>query len=331
VGGAELTILVSPKRKHLTLKFPKIYTVLLSLTFVFQCFAQDKSLLPKVTTGKIVRFENFNSKFVLARNIDVWVPHNYSKLKKYAVFYMHDGQMLFDSANTWNKQEWGMDEAILKLSNENKLGDFIVVGIWNSKLRHAEYTPEKPFLSLDSTQRERVMEIGKVKPERLMPKGRPLSDAYLKFIVKELKPFVDSAFSTRKGPKFTCIAGSSKGGLISLYAICEYPKVFGGAACLSTDWPVIFTNFNNPMPGALLNYLSKNAPKPKKHKLYFDFGTRTLDSLYERHQLKADSILKEKGYEIKTFQSLKFEGQDHSEKAWRSRIHLPLLFLLGKS
>jgi predicted alpha/beta superfamily hydrolase len=312
----------------LNIKGLTFYT--LCMAFACQCFAQKESRIPKVETGKIIRFENFKSKFVLARNIDVWLPDDYSKSKKYAVLYMHDGQMLFDSANTWNKQEWGLDEAILKLSNENKLNDFIVVGIWNSKLRHAEYTPEKPFISLDSAQRERVMEVGKVKPERVMPNGKPLSDAYLKFIVRELKPFVDSAFSTKRGRRFTNIAGSSKGGLISLYAICEYPKVFGGAACLSTDWPVILTNFNNPMPAALLKYLAKNAPGSKHHKLYFDHGTRTLDSLYERHQIKADSILREKGFTNTNFKSLKFEGQDHSEKAWRSRIQEPLFFLFGK-
>ena len=75
--------------------------------------------------------------------------------------------------------------------------------------------------------------------------GKIQSDNYLKFLVKELKPFIDSSFSTLKDQQNTFIAGSSMGGLISMYAICEYPLVFGGAACLSTHWPGIFTMINN--------------------------------------------------------------------------------------
>ena len=79
------------------------------------------------------------------------------------------------------------------------------------------------------------------------------SDAYLKFLVTELKPFIDSTFSVATDRSNTFIAGSSMGGLISMYAVCEYPAVFGGAACLSTHWPGIFTAENNPIPEAFEN------------------------------------------------------------------------------
>ncbi|MEY2739711.1 MAG: hypothetical protein RL259_1620, partial [Bacteroidota bacterium] len=75
-------------------------------------FAQE---LPKVTSGKVERIENFASKFVTSRNIDVWLPTDYSKSKKYAVLYMHDGQMLYDAEQTWNKQAWEVDEVMAKL------------------------------------------------------------------------------------------------------------------------------------------------------------------------------------------------------------------------
>ena len=248
------------------------------------------------------------------------------------MLYMNDGQMLFDSSTTWNKQAWDVDDAILRLKGQNKLRDFILVGIWNTKLRHSEYIPEKPFQSLTASEKQRVTDASKKNANREMKEGKPISDRYLEFLVKELKPFIDRTFSTKKGPKHTFIAGSSKGGLISMYAICEYPKIFGGAACISSDWPVIFTNENNPMPKALQNYISKHAPNPKNHKLYFDFGTKTLDSLYEGHQLKVDSILKERKFEFKSgnFMSLKFEGKAHTERDWSKRFEIPLLFLLGK-
>ncbi|HRJ16216.1 MAG TPA: alpha/beta hydrolase-fold protein, partial [Saprospiraceae bacterium] len=86
---------------------------------------------PAVSAGRIERHEQFPSQFVSARNVDVWLPEGYSPRKKYAVLYMHDGQMLFDGAGTWNKQEWQVDEIAGKLLAEGKIRDCIVVGIWN--------------------------------------------------------------------------------------------------------------------------------------------------------------------------------------------------------
>jgi predicted alpha/beta superfamily hydrolase len=131
-----------------------------------------------------------------------------------------------------------------------------------------------------------------------------------------------------KGPKGTFIAGSSMGGLISLYALCEYPKVFGSAACLSTHWPGIFTMENNPVPDAFIRYLEENLPRPGSHKIYFDFGTETLDSLYEPLQNRVDDVMRHHGYTHKNWMTLKFPGEDHSERAWHSRLEVPLLFLL---
>ena len=71
----------------------QIYTLLCFFLLInqFESFAQQ----PKPSSGRIVRTENFASKYVPARNVDVWLPDNYSALKKYAVLYMHDGQNAF--------------------------------------------------------------------------------------------------------------------------------------------------------------------------------------------------------------------------------------------
>jgi enterochelin esterase-like enzyme len=145
-----------------------------------------------------------------------------------------------------------------------------------------------------------------------------------------LKPLIDKKYSVHRDKKHTFIAGSSMGGLISMYAICEYPNVFGGAACLSTHWPGIFTVENNPIPEAFYNYLKTNLPNPKNHRIYFDYGTATLDAMYEPLQLKVDEVMKAKGYNSLNWSTNKFEGEDHSEKAWQKRLHIPLEFLLGK-
>ena len=300
--------------------------LLFSIFFVINGFAQKVT----VSAGNIEIYENFPSKFIAPRNISVWLPENYYPKKKYAVLYMHDGQMLFDANTTWNKQEWGVDECLTKFGRTGKIKNVIVVGIWNSESnRHSEYFPQKPFDSLTVEQKEKIS-ASLQEEKKTYEEFKPNSDAYLKFIVEELKPFVDNTYSTRKESQNTFIAGSSMGGLISMYAVCEYPAVFGGAACLSTHWPGTFSTENNPIPEAFFNYMRVNLPDSKTHRLYFDYGTATLDSQYEVFQVQADSILKEKGYTAENWLTQKFEGADHSENAWRERLSIPLEFLLSK-
>lgn len=282
----------------------------------------------KTGSGTIRRLENFPSQFVDARNVDIWLPDGYDARKKYAVLYMHDGQMLYDSTSNWNHQEWGVDETMGRLIAEHKIRNCIVVGVWNnSKKRHSEYFPQKPFESLSAAQQDSLMQEARNAGQGLFAE-KIQSDNYLKFLVTELKPYIDTHFSTFKNRKNTFIAGSSMGGLISMYAICEYPEVFGGAACLSTHWPGIFRADNNPVPAALMRYLRGHLPSPKKHRIYFDLGTATLDALYPPFQRQADAVMQAKGFGPKNWQTRIFEGEDHSERAWRKRLDIPLLFLL---
>ncbi|OOG78338.1 alpha/beta hydrolase [Flavobacterium sp. A45] len=284
----------------------------------------------KVTSGKVQRFENFQSKLIDARNIDVWLPDGYSNKEKYAVLYMHDGQGLYDAESTWNKQAWEVDQIAGKLIAEGKTQKFIVVGIWNNGAkRHPEYFPQKPYESLTQIQRDTVTDQLQ-KAGRTKEIFKPYSDLFLKFLVTELKPFIDKNFSTKPDQKNTFIAGSSMGGLISMYAICEYPKVFGGAACISTHWPGTFSADNNPIPDAFVNYLKTNLPNPKDHKIYFDYGDQTLDALYKPFQEKVDLVMKAKGFTNKNWETKFFPGENHSEQAWAKRLDIPLLFLLKK-
>lgn len=292
----------------------------------FSIFAQN----PVPSNGKIIRHENFPSKLIAPRHVDVWLPEDYSPKQKYSVLYMHDGQMLFDPNHTWNKQEWGVDEAAGRMMAFDRSKKYIVVGIHNiSEIRHSNYFPQKPFESLSEKTRDSLYQLNRFEQVKLFGKEVD-SDNYLKFIVTELKPFIDSKYSTLKNASNTFIAGSSMGGLISWYAVCEYPEVFGGAACLSTHWVGVFDTVNNPIPDAFLVYLKEKMPKAGTHKFYFDYGTATLDALYEPYQLKVDELMKEKGYTNKNWSTRKFLKAEHSENAWRARIHIPLMFLFGK-
>lgn len=283
--------------------------------------------LPNVVSGKLVRLDSFPSKFVTPRNVDIWLPKAYSPNEKYAVLYMNDGQMLFDATTTWNKQAWDADDVAAKLMEENNIQKFIIVGVWNdAAMRHYDYFPQKPFENLSTVEKDTVnAQLQKVN----IGKGnfQPNSDNYLKFLVQELKPYIDKNYSVRSDRQNTFILGSSMGGLISMYAICEYPNIFGGAACLSTHWPGTFTLENNPIPDAFLTYLKANLPNPENHKLYFDCGDETLDALYPDIQKQADKIITDKGYNSKNFLTKFFPGENHSENAWRKRLAIPLKFL----
>lgn len=296
---------------------------------LFSCLLNAQNQLPTVVSGKIIRIGHFHSKFITPRNVDIWLPDGYCDTVKYAVLYMHDGQMLFDSAITWNHQAWNADDVAAALIKTGNTRNFIIVGIWNGGVtRHSDYFPQKPLKYLSKTETDTLN-------AQLRRSGRttevfvPNSDNYLKFLVKELKPYIDKHFSVLPDRQNTFIAGSSMGGLISWYALCEYPKVFGGAACMSTHWPGTFTVENNPIPDAFIKYLKKKLPDPATHKLYFDCGDQTLDALYPPIQQKVDDLMKSKSYNDKNWLTKFFTGENHSEKAWNKRLTVPLVFLLG--
>jgi enterochelin esterase-like enzyme len=278
----------------------------------------------QVSTGVVRRIEKFPSKYVDARNVDVWLPEGYSEKKRYAVLYMHDGQMLFDATTTWNKQEWQVDETVGKLIYEGRMKDCIVIGVWNNgEYRHSEYFPQKALANIPADERDLII--------TKYLKGKPQADNYLKFLVEELKPYIDKHFATRKDRNNTFIMGSSMGGLISIYALCEYPNVFGGAAGISTHWPLIL-----PEPGdknddvvaaSFRSYLEKHLPKADSRKIYFDYGDQTLDALYPPLQRKVDEIMRAKGFTKKSWITRSFPGEEHSEKSWAKRLSIPLEFL----
>ena len=259
------------------------------------------------------RHENFNSQFVAQRHVDVWCPPGYNGADAYPVIYMHDGQNLFSPSLAYGGVDWGVVDAMTRLAEKGMRGA-VIVGIWNAGIRWREYMPQKPYENLfSSSMKEQFIQRAE---------GEPISDRYLKFIVEELKPFIDSTYKTKPTQEDTFIMGSSMGGLISLYAISEYPNIFGGAGCVSTHWPAGGDTLVTGMASAL--------PHPAAHKLYFDFGTETLDAEYEPFQCNMDAHLRKAGYvENKNWLTLKFEGAEHSEKSWRERVELPLAFLLG--
>ena len=277
----------------------------------------------QVRFGRLERLALPQWRHVEPRPVDVWLPPGYDGQRPHAVLYMHDGQMLFDARATWNRQAWAVDQVAAPLLAQGRLRDFIVVAIWNAgAARHAEYYPQAFLRWLEPPAlRARYVEQAL--------QGRPRSDAYLRFLVEELKPAVDARYATRPEREHTLLMGSSMGGLISVYGLCEYPQVFGAAAALSTHWIGIHER-NEALPAAALAYLERRLPPPEVVRLYLDRGDAELDALYDEAQARVDALLARQGYRLPRHVSRLFPGAGHHETAWSARLAEPLQFLLGE-
>jgi glycosidase/enterochelin esterase-like enzyme len=282
-----------------------------------------ESVVLEVGRREIVRHTSFGSNFVPPRHIDVWLPADYgSSDKTYRVLYAHDGQNLFNPEWSYYTQtDWGIDETLQRLIDSGEVEDTIVVGIWNTPDRVAEYYPQ-PFLNT-------VGEEARLQLESMMMDG-PASDDYLRFIVKELKPFIDANYRTRTGRDDTVLMGSSLGGLISWYGLVAYPDVFSAAACVSTSWSWTVVLEDPDSRDDFVRYLRDATPPAGESRFYFDFGTLEMPGLYEAYQGLVDDVFSARGYEPgRLWQSRRFEGANHNEQAWNARVHIPLKFLLG--
>jgi len=271
---------------------------------------------PTVASGTAVTFPVLGSKYAVSRRVDVWLPPGYAENKgtRYPVIYMHDGQNLFDDSLAGYGVEWGIDEAMGTLIAEGRVRPAIIVGVWNTDKRFAEYFPQQALT--DGPVTHGVGGRGSISQSALN------ADGYLRYLVEELKPAIDSAYRTRRGPDDTFVMGSSMGGLISAYAVAQYPQVFGAAACVSTHWPA--------GDGATIPWFATHLPKAGTHRLYFDFGTVELDSLYPPLQARMDSAMAALGYvQGKDWVTRRFEGAKHHESSWRARVDVPLTFLIG--
>ena len=252
----------------------------------------------KSTANKNVRIIDtafFIPQLSRTRRVWVYLPPSYnSSSKKYPVLYMHDGQNVFDDATSFSG-EWGVDEAIDTLGLKYK--ECIVVGIDNGgDKRLNEYCPYD--FTLNGIAANNKTNIGE-------------GHKYVDFLVKTLKPFIDKKYRTLKDQKNTFTAGSSMGGLISMYAVLEYPKVFGGAGVFSPAFwvgPKIFDDI-------------KAKGKKVNAKIYFYAGDAegesmvpmTIRAFNEMHR-----VSKSKMAEVIR------AGGKHNEPRWR--VEFPLFY-----
>ncbi len=278
--------------------------------------------------GRLVDWEQVTSNHVQARNVSIWLPPGYdASRRRYPVIYMHDGQNIFVPGRAYGGEEWGVDEALSRMIADGRTHGAIVVGIWNTNLRGREYLPAAVVAALPEAEQAMVAATHG---------GASLADAYLRFLVEELKPRIDRAFRTRRDAAHTGIMGSSMGGLISLYALGEYPQIFGRAAAVSIHMPL-----GDPREGqgarpesvasAFGDWLADRRVRPANNRLYLDWGDQTLDAYYPPYAAALLPVLERRGWrQGRGFAARHYPGTAHNEAAWRARVETPLAFLLER-
>ena len=263
----------------------KLFFFIISVLTSFSIAAQKSTAAENVTF-----FEIFAPELNINKKIWVYLPKNYSNSeKKYPVMYMHDAQNLFD-AKTSYVGEWEVDETLNKMNAQ-----LIVIGI--------EHGNEK-----------RIDELTPYKNEKY---GGGNGTNYLEFIIKTLKPKVDSMYRTKSNAKNTALFGSSLGGLISFYGVLKYPEVFGKAGVFSPSfW------FSEEIYS-----LMKNSDSTKA-KIFFLCGDKESDTMVADLK-KMEKILDRNRCEcLKLNKTVIIKDGEHNEKLWRENFEQAVKWLL---
>jgi predicted alpha/beta superfamily hydrolase len=251
-------------------------------------------------TGDFRFYEDLQSQFLgPKRNVLVYLPPGYDAdpSRRYPTLYLQDGQNLFDSATAYGGVEWGVDETAQALIETGEIEPLIIVGVYNTgEHRIDEYTP-----TLDP----------KVK------KGGQ-GDRYGRFLIEELKPFIDSQYRTRTDPGSTGLGGSSLGGLLTLYLGLRIPQRFGRLMVMS---PSVWWD------GAMILRYVESLSAKSPTRIWLDIGTRE-GRVTPGKVRQLNELLIKKGWRPDVDLSfLEVQGGQHSERDWAARVGPALKFL----
>jgi predicted alpha/beta superfamily hydrolase len=229
------------------------------------------------------------------RTLRIYLPPSYERSKRhFPVLYMHDGQNLFDAATSF-LGEWEVDETLNELARTRGL-ELIVVGIDNGA--------DKRMTELD--------------PWDNAEHGKGEGREYLKFIVDVVKPYVDQHFRTKPGRANTAMMGSSLGGLISHFAMFEYPQVFGKVGIFSPAYwyaPPVF------------DYTAAHT-LPAGTKVYFYAGGKEDEHMVDNMQ-RAVALIRQRHFPEKHLAVHVVAPAEHNEAAWRAEFARAVAWLFG--
>lgn len=246
-------------------------------------------------TGLVEYIRALKGEGIRPRDVTVWLPPDYAAdtTLRCPVLYMHDGQNLFNPALASFGRDWQLDETSDSLIRNGITVPYIIVGIYNTPARYAEYRDN------DTGQK------------------------YMNWLVKDLKPYIDSRYRTLPDRENTATGGSSLGGLISLMLLWEYNDVFSKAMCMSPAFSIREIDYTQK--------ISSTSAEKRNMLLYIDNGGIDLESLLQPGIDKTMALLVQLGYEKeKDFYWRHFPEAEHNEPAWAKRAHIPLKLFFGK-
>ena len=240
------------------------------------------------------------------RMLRVWLPPRYEAEEnashRYPVFYLNDGQNLFDTATAFTGVEWQVDETADRLIRQEEIPPMILVGIDNAREeRIKEYIPYRT-----------------TNPPLLRPRGTK----YPEFLAREVMPFVERHYRIAKGPGKTGLGGSSLGGLISLYVMLAMPGVFGR---LLLESPSLWVAQRKILRQA-------HGFRAWPERVYLGVGTREAGREDKDRQTVENvqtlaRAMQQAGIDQSRLRLKIDDGAGHSEGAWATRLPEALAFL----
>lgn len=236
-----------------------------------------------------------------ARDIVVYLPPGYDAAAetRYPVLYLHDGQNLFEPHTAHvHGQHWRIGETADALILAGALTPLIVVGVAN-------------------TGTSRILEYTPTTDARL---GGGLADAYGRFLIDELKPFVDATYRTRTDAASTGLGGSSLGALVSLHLGLAHADVFGALAVMS---PSVWWDRR-----VILTTVRRTRPRPPL-RLWVDMGTAEGRRALDDARLLKAALVGAGWTPGGDLHYAEYEGGTHSEAAWAARAGTMLQWLFG--
>jgi predicted alpha/beta superfamily hydrolase len=252
-----------------------------------------------VSPGQLRKHEQFRSRSLRnQRDLIVYTPPGYADQpsRHFPVLYLHDGQNLFDGATSFIPgQDWHVGQTADHCILAGKVEPLVIVGMYNTKARIREYTPTH------------VPRLGG---------GR--ADRYAKFLLEEVRPFIDQEYRTLPGYQHTGIGGASLGGLVSLYLGLKHSRIFGKIVALS---PSVWWN------QLVIHRFVQTTVVESRPRIWLDIGTREGPRIVHEVERFRDVLL-EKGWKLG--QDLHYErvaGAEHNEAAWAQRVGPFLQFL----
>jgi len=254
--------------------------------------------------GRLRLHSRFPSSYLSTpRNIIVYLPPGYDAAARYPVFYLQDGQNLFDPATAFDGRGWQADITADELILTGAVEPMLMVGVYNTGVRRiSEYTPTR--------------DPGRSKGGK--------GDRYAQMLARELKPFIEREYRARKSAPDTAVGGSSLGALVSLEAGLLYPRVFGKLAVMS---PSVWWDRRSILE-MVRAYEANVRPR-----IWLDTGTEEGESSQQvaaDAQLLRDALVERGWREGTDLRYTEFAGAGHNEQAWGGRFGEVLRYFFGK-